>query len=169
MSRWRLDVVAERTEPTVPLSADVVQPAHRILEQIRVNLVTDLVPVAMAGDDAGARQGREMLDDRLTGRATESFEIPTLRASDRVVQCVEVSSGFSFTVTRTTSATFPSASHGLRPRPSAITPTPPTPSRAKAARHERTVFALTPTRRPISSLGRPSAAPSSPLAWRTAR
>src|SRR5450759_736370 len=56
-----------------------------------------------------------------------SFPIPKRLANDRVVQCVEVSSGASWQVTRTISATVPSARAGLRPRPLAITPTPSAP------------------------------------------
>ena len=60
-------------------------------------------------------------------RATASLPIPNLRARERVVQCVEPSAGFSWQVTRTTSATVPSARAGLRPRPLAIVPTPAVP------------------------------------------
>jgi len=53
-------------------------------------------------------------------------------------QCVDVSSGVSSSVTRTTSATVPSGNHDLRPRPLAITPTPSTPVAANRALHART-------------------------------
>ena len=94
--------------------------------------------------------------------ATAPWLIPIRLARVLVDQCVEPSAGFSVKVTRTTSATIPSGSHGLRPRPSATTPTPATPRCANDARHARTVFALTPRRRPISSFATPSAASSSP-------
>lgn len=102
-------------------------------------------------------------------RATESFPIPNRLASVRVVQCVEVSSGVSSRVTRTTSATVPSGNHALRPRPLAITPTPATPCSAKRFRHRRTASGSTPDRRAISSFAIPSAAHSSAWAWVTWR
>ena len=90
-------------------------------------------------------------------------------ANDRVVQCVEVSSGVSSSVTRTTSATVPSGNHDRRPRPLAITPTPATPSSLNRLRHRRTASESTPQRRAISSLATPSAAHNSALAWTTPR
>jgi hypothetical protein len=94
---------------------------------------------------------------------------PQPSGQGRVDQCVDPSAGFSVNVTRTTCSTIPAGSHGLRPRPSATTPTPATPRRANEARHARTVFALTPHRRPISSFATPSAASNRPCACRTAR
>jgi hypothetical protein len=47
--------------------------------------------------------------------AMVSLPTPNLLASDLVVQCVEVSAGFSWQVTRTISATTPSARAGFRP------------------------------------------------------
>ena len=102
-------------------------------------------------------------------RATESLPIPTRSAIVRVVQCVEVSSGVSSIVSRTTSATVPSGNHDLRPRPLAIQPTPFTPRSAKRARHRRTVSASTPLRRAISSLATPSAAHNNARDWTTVR
>jgi hypothetical protein len=83
-------------------------------------------------------------------RATLSLPIPNRCASVLVVQCVEVSGGASSRVTRSTSATVPSGSHDLRPRPSAILPKLSRPFSAKRARHFRMELALTPTRRAIS-------------------
>ena len=102
-------------------------------------------------------------------RATVSLPIPNRLANDRVVQCVEVSSGVSSSVTRTTSATVPSGNHDRRPRPLAITPTPATPSSLNRLRHRRTASESTPQRRAISSLATPSAAHNSALAWTTPR
>ena len=83
-----------------------------------------------------------------------SLPTPNFFARLRVVQCVEVSSGVSLSVTRTTSATFPSGRYGLRPRPFAITPTKLTPLRAYAARQARTVFADTPLPQPPAATER---------------
>jgi hypothetical protein len=67
-------------------------------------------------------------------RATVSLEIPRCLARDLELHCVEPSSGSSFMVTGTTSATVPSGSQDLRPRPGAMTPIPSTPSAAKRRR-----------------------------------
>jgi hypothetical protein len=67
------------------------------------------------------------------------------------VQCVELSSGRTFSVSWMTAATVPSASQERRPRPFAILPTASTPSPSKRRRHERTLFAVTPTRWAIIS------------------
>src|SRR5665647_3713366 len=45
-----------------------------------------------------------------------SLPTPNLAARDRVVQCVEVSAGFSWQVTRTISATIPSGRPGCQRR-----------------------------------------------------
>ena len=96
-----------------------------------------------------------------------SLPIPKRLANDRVVQCVEVSSGASWQVTRTISATVPSGKAGLRPRPFAITPTPSAPLSANRARHRRTVSESTSHRRAISWLAKPCAAHSNALACTT--
>ena len=101
--------------------------------------------------------------------ATAPWLIPIRLARVRDDQCVEPSAGFSVNVTRTTCSTMPSGSHGLRPRPSATTPTPLTPRSVNDVRQARTVFALTPHRRPISSFATPSAASNRPRACRTTR
>ena len=98
-----------------------------------------------------------------------SSPIPNRRANDRVVQCVDVSSGRSSRVTRTTSATVVSASHDRRPRPGAIRPTPSTPSDAKRRRHARTLSLVVPHRRATSLVATPSAANSNALACTTLR
>ncbi len=59
--------------------------------------------------------------------ATAPWLTPIRLARVRLDQCVDPSAGFSVSVTRTTCSTIPSGSHGLRPRPSATTPTPDTP------------------------------------------
>ena len=61
----------------------------------------------------------------------------------------------------------PGSSQDRRPRPRAILPKLARPFSAKRARHVRTEFALTPTRRPISLLATPSAASS--RAWPAGR
>jgi hypothetical protein len=63
----------------------------------------------------------------------------------------------------------PSGNHDLRPRPAAITPTPPTPRSTNRFRHRRTVSESTAQRRAISSLATPSPAHSNALAWITCR
>ena len=70
---------------------------------------------------------------------------------------------------RTTSATVPSGSHDVRPRPLAMVPTPATPWSSKRRRQRRTVSASTSQRRAISSFATPSAAHSNAFAWRTVR
>lgn len=75
--------------------------------------------------------------------AIVSLPSPNRLASNRVVQCVPPSLGFSWQVTRTISATVPSVSGDLRPRPLAIFPTPATPCSAKRARHRRTASGVT--------------------------
>jgi hypothetical protein len=75
-----------------------------------------------------------------------------------VVQWVDPSAGSSCWVIRAASATVPSDSQGLRPRPGSITPTPATPQLGKLRRHFLTVFAHTATRRTISWLATPSLA-----------
>jgi len=82
--------------------------------------------------------------------ATESLLMPMCSAIDRVLQCIDPSSGSVFMVSATTSATVPSGSHDVRPRPGAITPIPSTPSFSKRRRHWRTEFDATPTRRATS-------------------
>jgi hypothetical protein len=57
----------------------------------------------------------------------------------------------------------------LRPRPLAITPTPPVPRSANRERHRRIVPESTPQRRAISSLATPSLAHNSPRACITCR
>ena len=75
----------------------------------------------------------------------------TRSAIVRVVQCVDPSSGGSSSVvTRTTSATVPSGSHDLRPRPGAIRPTPPTPCPRIAAATSAPSWHSTSNRRAIS-------------------
>ncbi len=101
--------------------------------------------------------------------ATASLPMPSRRASDRVVQCVEPSAAFSCCVIRTTSDTVPGGNEGLRPRPLAMTPTPSIPFSAKRARHRRMASESTLERRAISSLPRPSAAHNSARAWTTLR
>ena len=98
-----------------------------------------------------------------------SLPIPNRLANERVVQCVEVSSGASWQVTRTISATVPSGNPGLRPLPFAITPTPPTPFCSKRVRHRRTASESTSHRRAISWLATPCAAHSNPFACTTWR
>jgi hypothetical protein len=83
-------------------------------------------------------------------RAMASLPIPKRLANERVVQCVEVSSGLSWQGTPTISATVPSGSPGLRTLPFAITPTPSAPFSAKRARHRRTASESTSQRRAIS-------------------
>ena len=98
-----------------------------------------------------------------------SFPIPKRLANERVVQCVEVSSGDSWQVTRTISATVPSGRAGLRPRPFAITPTPSAPLSANRARHRRTESESTSHRRAISWLAKPWAAHNKAFACTTVR
>ena len=66
------------------------------------------------------------------------------------LRVVEVSGGVSSRVTRSTSATVPSGSHDLRPRPFLIFPSQAMPSMVHRARQARIELALTPTRRAIS-------------------
>jgi hypothetical protein len=72
-------------------------------------------------------------------------------------------------VTRTTSATVPSGSHDLRPRPGATNPTPATPISENRFRQAITVSLVTPERRAFSRLETPSAAISNDRAWTTFR
>jgi hypothetical protein len=71
-------------------------------------------------------------------RATESLTILKRLAIERVVHCVEPSSGSSCRVSWITASTVPGGSHDLRPRPSAILPTPSTPLSAKRFRQALT-------------------------------
>ena len=75
--------------------------------------------------------------------AMASLPSPNRLASNLVVQCVPPSVGLSWQVTRTISATVPSVSGDLRPRPLAIFPTPSTPCSAKRVRHRRTASGVT--------------------------
>jgi hypothetical protein len=102
-------------------------------------------------------------------RATVSLPMPKYSAKVRVDHCVEPSGGVVVLVSRTTSATVPSGSHDVRPRPLAMVPTPATPWSSKRRRQRRTASASTSQRRAISSLAMPSAAHSNALAWRTLR
>jgi hypothetical protein len=87
----------------------------------------------------------------------------------RVLQCVAPPGGVSCAVNRSTFATVPSGSHGLRPRPLAITPRRSIPVSANLARHRRTVSESTPQDRAICSFATPSAANSKALACTTVR
>ncbi len=135
---------------------------HRPLRRVVVESddIDELVlEVGVVGDLEGVDLPRlEVVVPPDSIRATDSLPIPKRLATVRVVQCVDVSSGVSFSVTRTTSATVPAGSQALRPRPLAITPTPAIPASAKRFRHRRTASGSTPDRRAISSLARPSAA-----------
>ena len=112
---------------------------------------------AMASGHGLARSGPPVLAD------------PNRAASAREVQCVEVSSGVSSRVTRTTSATVPSGSHDRRPRPAATRPTPSTPPRSKRRRHARTESSVVWHRRATSLVATPSAANNNALACTTRR
>ena len=119
--------------------------------------------------NVSVRHGFNFFSRSCQMRATVSLPIPNRLASILVVQCVEPSSGRSWHVTLTTSATVPSVRTGFRPRPFAITPTPSTPFSTKRFRQRRTASGSTPQRRAISSLATPSAASISPRAWFTLR
>src|ERR1700677_3246420 len=101
--------------------------------------------------------------------ATASLPIPTRAARVRVLHCVDPSAGRSLCVSRNTSSTMPGGRLDLRPRPLAITPTPPVPCSANRERHRRTVSESTSQRRAISSLATPSLAHNSPRACITCR
>ena len=75
--------------------------------------------------------------------ATVSLPICRWLARVRVVQWVPPSGGATWRVTRNTSATVPGGSHGLRPRPLAIRPTPATPWLANRCRQLLTVSEAT--------------------------
>jgi len=125
----------------------------------------------VVGDLAGIGEGLCGLWMLASGQQSGDGVLTDLEtlANDRVVQWVEVSSGASWQVTRTISATVPLGKAGLRPRPFAITPTPSAPFSANRARHRRTVSESTSHRRAISWLARPCAAHSKALAWTTVR
>lgn len=92
---------------------------------------------------------------------------PSRPASVRVVQCVEVSSGFSSRVTRTTSATVPSGKPGL---PTAAGGDPPHAIYALDLIPPGTdALFVVPHRRATSFVATPSASNSSALAWTTVR
>src|SRR6202142_818869 len=101
--------------------------------------------------------------------ATASLPIPTRAARVRVLHCVDPSAGRSLCVSRNTSSTMPGGRLDLRPRPLAVTPTPPVPCSANRERHPRTVSESTSQRRAISSLATPSLAHNSPRACITCR
>jgi len=78
-------------------------------------------------------------------------------AIDRHDQCV-ASFGFECWVNSTISAIFSSLIDGLRPRPSATSPNPASPSSSNCARHASTVGRDTPATSLISEFDTPSAA-----------
>jgi hypothetical protein len=77
----------------------------------------------VVGDLAGIGEGLCGLWMLASGQQSGDGVLTDLEtlANDRVVQWVEVSSGASWQVTRTISATVPLGKAGLRPRPFAIT------------------------------------------------
>ncbi len=95
--------------------------------------------------------------------------MPICFARVRVDQCVDPSAGFSVNVTRTTSLDHAFGQPRLAASALGDHPDPGHPALSEPRRQARTVFALTPQRRPISSFATPSAASSRPLACRTAR
>jgi hypothetical protein len=83
-------------------------------------------------------------------RATVSLPIPCRSPIVRVLQCVESSSGRTWSVSCTTASSTCAATHDRRPRPPAIRPTPVTPSASNRRRHARTEFDAAFTWRAVS-------------------